>query len=235
MWVQLDEWEFVPFNWGTDFDTAGDTTTEFFARNFSIFMTPNNDLYCQGHIYGNAACVRQMFISRADAFSAVTNPQPVTVGRYTDQNPPPTRFKYIGMYNYMCILEETDTKYVDFRARYPDEGGKDFSSYFLTGAKIPGQGDKTAHLEYLSVFANAVTNGTCKMRAKWDWSNDSSTGKWSTEQEVYSIVRTLRDVSRKRLLVRGSGPALQLHFRSVSGQPFDLIGWTAWIGADGVT
>ena len=110
--------------------------------------------------------------------------------------------------------------------------GWDYSSYFLSGAKVHGEGHKSGNIDYITMFGNTVTDGSAYVRARWDWSNSSSSGKWSTEQQVYSVNRSNRDVSRKRLLVRGSGPALQLYVRSETGKPFDLIGWTSQEGVD---
>lgn len=112
--------------------------------------------------------------------------------------------------------------------------GKAFSSYFVTGPKIRGDGNRTQQEEYLTVFANTVTDGSAFVRSRWDWSNDITTGKWSTEQQVYTSNRTNRNVSRRRLLVRGSGPAVQFYFRSDADKPFEIIGWTAWESTDAV-
>ena len=112
--------------------------------------------------------------------------------------------------------------------------GYDYTSDFLSGAKIRGEGHRSGNMEYITVFGNTVEDGSAYLRGRWDWSNSSASGKWSTEQQVYSSKRDYRDVSRKRLLMRGSGPALQLYFRSESGKPFDLIGWTTFEGVDAV-
>ena len=131
-----------------------------------------------------------------------------------------------------CFITETDTTHYDFVELY-GEAEKDYASYFLTGAAVHGEGHKSGNIEYLTVFANVEEDASIRIRGKWDWANSSSSGKWSTEQEGYTVNRENRDVSRKRLLLRGSGPALQLHFRSVAGKPFDLIGWTTQESIDG--
>jgi hypothetical protein len=132
----------------------------------------------------------------------------------------------------IAFLEENDPTYYDFVDRY-GAATKDYSSYFVTGARISGEGHKSGNMEYITVFANTVLEGSAKVRGRWDWSNSSSSGKWSTEQEIYSANRNYRDVSRKRMLIRGSGPALQLNFRSEAGKPFDIIGWSTWESVDG--
>lgn len=128
-----------------------------------------------------------------------------------------------------AFLEEDSFSYLDFGAT-----AADFSSYFITGPMIRGEGARSEKSEYITVFANVIEDGSVYVRGRWDWAEDSSTGKWSTEQQGYTVNRDYRDVSRKRLLLRGSGPALQLQFRSQSGKPFELVGWTMWDSVDGV-
>lgn len=120
-----------------------------------------------------------------------------------------------------AFYEESKTSYTDFSSPTLD-----YSSYFVTGPKINGEGQRSTQVEYITVFANDVPYGSFYVRGRWDWAEDSSTGKWSTEQQGYSKNRDLRKVSRKRLLLRGSGPALQLQFRSQSGKPFEILGWS---------
>lgn len=124
-----------------------------------------------------------------------------------------------------CFITESDETFRDF--------GSDYSSYFVTGPKIRGEGAKSQNEEYFTVYANVLENASVYVRGRWDWAEDSSTSKWSTEQQGYSAKRDYRDVSRKRLLMRGSGPAVQFAFRSQNGKPFDIIGWAAFESVDG--
>lgn len=132
----------------------------------------------------------------------------------------------------IAFWQEDNTSYYDFVTRQ-GPAQVDYSSYFLSGSKVHGEGHKSGNIDYITMFGNYESTSSAYVRARWDWSNSSSTGKWSTEQQVYSSKRSNRDVSRKRLLVRGSGPALQLYVRSQAGKPFDLIGWTSQESIDG--
>lgn len=125
-----------------------------------------------------------------------------------------------------CFIREANSStYDDF--------GHNFQSYFVTGPKLRGEGARTQNAEYFTVYCNVVSNGSAYVRGRWDWADDSTVSKWSTEQQAYTANRNYRDVSRRRLLIRGSGPALQLAFRSQDGKPFNVIGWTAWESVDG--
>jgi len=122
----------------------------------------------------------------------------------------------------VTFSEFRDTTYVDWET---PNTGVDFSSYFTTGFKVPGEGLKQQFGNYINIFCNAVTNSSLKLRAKWDYANSASSGEWSSEQEVY-VTRTLRDTLRRRVKLRGRGIACQLSFRSTAGAPFSLIGWS---------
>lgn len=148
---------------------------------------------------------------------------PVTTTELTSLDFTSSKFKYVILTNEKInVLEESNTAYVDFAILGDDE---DYESYFISGAKVHGEG-RTKNLEYITVFAKTDENNSAYLRTQWDWANAESTAKWSNEQQVYSVNRGNRDVSRKRLLIRGSGPALQLKFTSESGKPFHIIGWS---------
>ena len=129
----------------------------------------------------------------------------------------------------LTFVEETDSAYVDFDTILGT--GVDYNSYFITGAMVHGEGrDQT--MEYVYVYCKSETNGSIKLHSRWDWANSETTSKWSTPQECYTSQRTHRDVSRKRLLIRGTGPAVQFYFKSVTGKPFTVIGWSTFETAD---
>jgi hypothetical protein len=128
------------------------------------------------------------------------------------------------------ILEEEDEAYKDFKTiEAPD--GFDFESYFITGAMLYNKGH-VGTMEYATVFCKVVDNGSIYLQLRWDWANASAANKWSTSQQCYTVNRTNRDVSRKRLLTRGSGPAVQLKFTSQTGKPFNIIGWSGAVTID---
>lgn len=122
----------------------------------------------------------------------------------------------------VTFSEERDTTYVDWET---PNTGIDYSSYFITGFKVPGEGLRQQFGNYINVFCNTATNSSVKLRARWDYANSSASGEWSTEQEVY-VSRTFRDTLRRRVKLRGRGIACQLAFRSSSGKPFSIVGWS---------
>lgn len=122
----------------------------------------------------------------------------------------------------ITFSEERDTNFVDWET---PNTGLDYSSYFTTGFKVPGEGLKQQFGNYINVFCNTAANSSLRLRAKWDYANSSASGDWSTEQEVY-VTKNFRDTLRRRVKLRGRGIACQLSFRSATGKPFNLIGWS---------
>lgn len=122
----------------------------------------------------------------------------------------------------VTFSEERDANYVDWET---PNVGLDFSSYFTTGFKVPGEGLRQQFGNYINVFCNTAANASLKLRAKWDFSNSANSGEWSNEQEVY-VSALHRDTLRRRIKLRGRGIACQLSFRSTAGKPFNLIGWS---------
>ena len=132
------------------------------------------------------------------------------------------------------FLDERPTTYTD--------NWETYRANFTTGPLVPANGDKVANVSYLTVFAKAGLNHemdvapSCFVQGRWDWYQYSptNTGKWTTPQQVYTTNRFDRSTSRKRLLMRGSGPALQLYFEDEADAPFELIAWTIQETADAV-
>lgn len=118
--------------------------------------------------------------------------------------------------------EVRDATYVDWET---PNVGLDYTSYFITGFRVPGEGMRQQFGNYINVFCNVATNASLKIRAKWDYANSSASGEWSSEQEVY-VARAYRDTLRRRVKLRGRGIACQLNFRSSPGKPFNVIGWS---------
>lgn len=112
--------------------------------------------------------------------------------------------------------------------------GKNYESYFKTGPMTRGEGQRNQVSEYITIFGKAEANSSAFVRGKWDWTNSINSKKWSGEQQAYTVNRTGRSLSRKRILIRGMGPTVQLHFRSEDGKTFNIVGWTMWDSTDAV-
>lgn len=135
--------------------------------------------------------------------------------------------------NALSWGQTNNGNYLDWETNYP--GTYDYLSYFETGSQLHAEGDKSFNSEYITVFAQTYPQSGYYVQGKWDFANSGNTGKWSSKQQGYSSRRDDRNVNRRRLLIRGSGPALQLRFESQDNRPFYILGWTAWETADSRT
>lgn len=137
-----------------------------------------------------------------------------------------------GVQNRCTWAQTINTQYVDWQIEHGTT--KDYESYFLTGPGIPAEGDKVAVSEYATFFSNNLINSSFFVQARWDFADASSSGKWSNPQQGYHQ-KADRAVQHRRLLLRGSGPALQLYISSESQKPFSIIGWSIWETANART
>jgi hypothetical protein len=130
-----------------------------------------------------------------------------------------------------------------------DGTGADYSSYLETGYELFADMVKQKAMPYLYVYMGKTETGvvnslllspsSCFMRAKWDWTEDGDTGKWSTRRQIYRLKRQFDSgiivdelpgetviISREK--VRGRGRAVQFRFESEAGKDFNIHGWQAF-------
>ena len=110
-----------------------------------------------------------------------------------------------------------------------------YSSYFVTGFRIRGEGQRKWQSNYITVFSeesdDTTVKASCMMKTSWDWSNSSDTNRYSNLQEVCRNRKNYLYHSRK-LKIRGHGKSMRMHFESVDGKPFVIVGWTSWDSAN---
>lgn len=102
----------------------------------------------------------------------------------------------------------------------------DYSSYFITGYKTRGQGAKDGFVSYFIPFMEEEEGSSLRAQFIFDYTTQSSTGRWSSNQQCYKDGPFTQSVRFRRLKVRGHGKALQIKFTSETGKPFTIIGWT---------
>ncbi len=128
--------------------------------------------------------------------------------------------------------------------------GTSFSSYLITGYETMGDSmrNKTAQklvTHFKRTELNAVDNGEgqaiadnpsgCLVQTRWDWSDSSTSGKWSEEFQVYRprpYIMTIGEpidygyeVITNKNTIPGRGRALSIQFRNDEDKDFLLYGW----------
>lgn len=146
------------------------------------------------------------------------------VGPGGSTSPDPV-FKYITSVNTNSITfaEENNANYLDWQSF--DGIGVNFSSFFITGYRIPGQAMVRFQSQYIKMYSrNSTPSPRYIIQALWDSAVLSNSGKWSTQQVIIDNNNQFGNLVR-RIKLRGHGEALQIKVSSVQGYPFDIIGW----------
>ena len=138
--------------------------------------------------------------------------------------------KFLVSYNdgsYRFTFAQTkNTNYVDWFQF--DTVGVDYTSYFISGYKLRGNAINKFQSNWVKIYSDiSDDNSNYTFRGVWDYSTSSNTHRWSTAQTVTHAQGNYSHASR-RLKVRGHGVALQFKVTSVSGEPFDIIGWSSF-------
>ena len=106
-------------------------------------------------------------------------------------------------------------------------------------------GTYTPQISGVDFFATGTTTlleSSCLLNTRWEWSNNTNSGKISNDIQVYrgGRVQPVTDPTNpeptglpvyvSKTKTRGRGRALQLRFRSETGKDFELYGWAVWGG-----
>lgn len=128
-----------------------------------------------------------------------------------------------GSYN-ISFANRTDSTYLDWKKI--DGLGADYLSYFITGAKLRGQALRKFQSNWVEIYSRLYSAVSYRFQGTWDYANNTGTKRWSTNQRVDHSNLDYANYF-KRLKVRGHGKAMQFRVSSVTGQPFDIIGWSS--------
>lgn len=140
---------------------------------------------------------------------------------------PPPMIKYTVTFTsdtQTCFAEERDTNYEDWAANLSPSV---FLSYFVTGYKLHGDAQRRFQMPYIYMYSDASSPTSYKIQGVWDYAITGDTGRWSTAQ-LAQINKTNYAVAFKKHKIRGQGVVLQIKVTSSPGEPFAIIGWSAF-------
>lgn len=128
----------------------------------------------------------------------------------------------------LSFAEEYRTDYLDWETI--NVTGEDFQSYFISGYKLPGGGNKAGQTNYITVNFECDADGSAYIQGIFDYALNGNTGRWGSTQQVYGPTN---DVDYKhafrKLKLRGHGKAMQVKVKSESGKPFYINGWAMFV------
>jgi hypothetical protein len=137
-----------------------------------------------------------------------------------------TAYKDYGLTTYTAFLQGNN----DILG---DATSKKYPTYF----RCQFRRTETAFINNGSGQPTLDFPSSCKMQAKWDYSDSDSSGKWSTEQEIYRFTRAYmpgaigdafdygQEVITTKTKVLGTGRSLSMKFSAVAGKGFHLLGF----------
>lgn len=142
--------------------------------------------------------------------------------------------------NQWTFGEFNQTEFLDWKIK--DSTGIDAAAFLETGYETGGSlRPKQApyivfYFERIEAVGATTSAGGMMMQARWNWSDDADSGKYTTKREIYpikhqldkgiiSVVPAGNPVVTKEERVRGKGRALSLRLDSEPGKDFNIYGW----------
>ena len=141
-------------------------------------------------------------------------------------------FKYlVSSGNNITFSEERNRNYLDFISA--DSVGKDYASYFVTGYALAGQAIRRFQPLYVYMYSRTDEDPTAyTIQGIWNYASSGNSGRWTSTQESILHEDQYSKMAVRRHKIRGQGLSLQLKITSVSGYPFDIMGWNIPITAN---
>lgn len=199
---------------------------------FFPWSFPNTNPTINGIIVTRGPSSAQVTADVVDSTSATVvtlGGDTVTAEVFAELNPNYT-FRYLATKKTSSTVFATtwaQTIGVDYSDWASPETPVPFESYFYTNYQLDGDGQRFFQNNYMVVFLDNVTSGSCFMEPWWEYITSSTSARVGNAQQVYSSDTAFGTMQRK-LKVRGKGRAVQFKFYSEEGKPFSIVGWSIW-------
>lgn len=138
--------------------------------------------------------------------------------------PSPT-LKYVALCpnSQVSFAEEWQETYMDWGT----VSAQDYTSFFITGYSLKGQGVSKFQPIYVKMYSRNTVPFAYTIQGIWDYAIDPNSGQYSVQETVINgLGQPYYGMLFRRHKIRGHGEVLQIYLSSVSGQPFDIMGWT---------
>ncbi len=121
----------------------------------------------------------------------------------------------------------------------PDGYRGDYTSYFISGYKVHGEGNKKFQSNYVSINYGQGGQGvniegdeqSAFLQGLWNYGNTNASLKWTNAQQIVRGFLNIGTVAYKtaKLKLRGNGLALQIKIYSEEGAAFYINGWSVFV------
>jgi hypothetical protein len=131
-----------------------------------------------------------------------------------------------------------------FDKSFKDFGQYNYNSFLVTGVNTFQDTMRNKQIEYIVTSLNrterqeageVVDESSCILSTRWDFSDESISGKWGKPQQAYRYKRFFipegptmgygHEVIQTKNKIRGTGRALSFVFESEEGKDLHLYGW----------
>lgn len=142
-----------------------------------------------------------------------------------------------------------DQEFIDWKTF--DSTGTDAEAFLITGYLTGGDSSREKYVPnvhfhfkrtedaFQEIDGDVVPTkpSSCKVQARWDWSNSANSNRWGREFQAYRYTRhyipeeitdpfdTGFETIKTRNRLRGNGQALSLKISSEAGKDLRLLGW----------
>jgi hypothetical protein len=159
-------------------------------------------------------------------------------------------YEYNPIESHYCIIIDNTTNFtITFggyhgspatadgivRDDWTSEGAVDSEAFILTGPLNTSENRLRKEVPYLSTYFKRSNedsllsneDSSCLVQARWGWTDDSLSGKWTTQREAYRVLRSNEGETMvvTRNSIRGSGKSVAFRFSSSPGKAMRLYGW----------
>lgn len=200
---------------------------------FYPWTLPNNDPTINGIIVtrGPSSGTTEETVVNSSAVTVETSSgDTVTAEVYSVLNPNYS-FRYLtsdkqsaSAFNFTWS-QALDAQYLDWQTAGFD---LDYDSYFYTNFQLDGDGLRFFQNNYIVVFLDSVSNGSCFIEPWWNYVTTASSARVGNAQQVYPSSAGAFETLQKRLKIRGKGRSVQFKYYSETGKPFSIVGWAIW-------
>lgn len=127
-------------------------------------------------------------------------------------------------YNSTFALAE-NTTYLDWVS---DSESLNYSSTFTSGYRVHADANRQYQANYVTFYLKDDTGSSAFVQGIWDYSNSTSSHKWTTAQQIYNSTPLYRDYRIRKIKIRGWGVSCQFKIYSATGVPFHVVGWSSF-------
>ena len=120
----------------------------------------------------------------------------------------------------LSFAEERDESYLDFSS-------EDYFSFFTSGYRVHGDAQKKYQGNYVILYMDNTSTNKFQFQGIWDYANSPNFGEFDIKQYI-DTTGSQGDFVFRRLKIRGSGMSLQFKVSSITGEPFDIVGWSVF-------